>query len=46
MACRNDDPEPELYHLTLGTTADAEVALGVYSADVIITVMPDGLKSV
>lgn len=34
-ACRDETPE-EIYHLTLGTESEAEVAMGVYSAEVTI----------
>lgn len=34
-AC-HEEPELDLFHLTLGTAADAEVAMGIHSADVTI----------
>lgn len=36
VACRNDEPEPDFFHLTLLTEADAEIAMGTHSADVTI----------
>ncbi len=35
-ACSSDEPELDLFHLTLGTTADAEVAMGSHSVEVTI----------
>lgn len=35
-ACSNDEPESDLFHLTLGTEADADVAMGIHSAEVTI----------
>lgn len=36
VACREDDAEQDLFHLTLGTEADAEVAMGIHSAEITI----------
>lgn len=35
-ACRNDEPDPDLFHLTLGTEADADIAMGITSAEITI----------
>ncbi len=35
-ACRSNEPKLDLFHLTLGTTSDAEVAMGIHSAEVTI----------
>ncbi len=35
-ACSGDEPQLDLFHLTLGTTADAEVAMGSHSVEVTI----------
>ncbi len=35
-ACSGDEPKLDLFHLTLGTTSDAEVAMGIHSAQVTI----------
>lgn len=35
-ACSSDEPEPDLFHITLGTEADAEVSMGLHSAEVTI----------
>ena len=36
LAACSDEPEQALYHLTLGAESDAEVAMGVYSAEVTV----------
>lgn len=35
-ACSNDEPELDLFHLTLGTEADADIAMGIHSAEVAV----------
>lgn len=35
-ACSNDEPELDLFHLTLGTEADADIAMGIHSAEVTV----------
>lgn len=35
-SCQSDKPDLDLFHLTLGTEADAEVAMGIHSAEVTI----------
>lgn len=35
-ACNNDEPELDLFHITLGTEADAEIGMGLHSAEVTI----------
>lgn len=35
-ACNNDEPELDLFHLTLGTEADADIAMGIHSAEVTV----------
>lgn len=35
-ACWRDEPEPELFHLTLGMEGQADVEMGLYSADLTI----------
>ena len=35
-ACSNDEPELDLFHLTLGTEADADIAMGIHSAEITI----------
>lgn len=35
-ACNNDEPEPDFFHLTVGTEADTEVAMGIHSAEIVI----------
>ena len=35
-ACSSDEPELDLFHLTLGTEADAEFAMGIHSAELTI----------
>lgn len=32
----NDEPELDLFHLTLGTEADADIAMGIHSAEVTV----------
>ncbi len=36
IACKGDEPKLDLFHLTLGTTSGAEVAMGSHSAEVTI----------
>lgn len=33
-ACSNDEPELDLFHLTLGTEADADIAMDTHSAEI------------
>ena len=35
-ACSSNEPELDLFHLTLGTEADAELAMGIHSAEITI----------
>ena len=35
-ACSSDEPELDLFHLTMGTEADADLAMGLHSAEVTI----------
>lgn len=35
-ACSNDEPELDLFHLTFGTEADADIAMGLHSAELTI----------
>ncbi len=35
-ACNNDEPELDLFHITLGTEADAEIGMGLHSAELTI----------
>lgn len=35
-ACNSDEPELDLFHLTLGAEADADIAMGLHSAEVTI----------
>lgn len=35
-ACSNDEPELDLFHITLGIEADAEIGMGLHSAEVTI----------
>lgn len=35
-ACNNDEPELDLFHLTLATEADADCAMGIHSAEITI----------
>ena len=35
-ACSSDEPNIDLFHLTLGTEADAELAMGIHSAEITI----------
>ena len=33
-ACSKDEPELDLFHITLGIEADAEIGMGLHSAEV------------
>lgn len=35
-ACINDEPDLNLFHLTIGTEADAEIAMGIHSAELTV----------
>lgn len=35
-ACSNDEPDLNLFHLTIGTEADAEIAMGIHSAELTV----------
>lgn len=35
-ACGNDEPDMDLYHLTIGTEADADIAMGIHSAELTV----------
>lgn len=35
-ACGNDEPDLDLFHLTIGTEADADIAMGIHSAELTV----------
>lgn len=35
-ACGNDEPDMDLFHLTIGTEADADIAMGIHSAELTV----------